>query len=330
MLINAGKDIYFDKDFCDLSIIKSSELFRFKYEEKDWIFKSISIKKPILNIAGVAVTDGYYDLESPYGYAGYYINTNDSGFIFRAMESYFKRCKEEKVVAEYLRFHPFISTQDISETLFDFFEIDRKVVVVDLQQNKESRWANYSTTTRNILRKCIKNDLSFKESDDYELFKSLYKNTMLRNQANESYYFTDDYFSKIFQRLDVKLFKVSYKNKTLAMSIVLFGPELVHYHLSANSLESLNLNANYYLLDKVFDYATELKKKFMLLGGGRTNHLDDSLFKFKKKFSPEFRDFVIAGKVFNQRKYEEYCKIWKKNASNPEQNYFLKYRLKNE
>ena len=122
------------------------------------------------------------------------------------------------------------------------------------------------------------------------------------------------------------MFEVLQDGKVISASFVLFGEELGHYHLSANDYENRKFNANYFILDSIFDIAHQKGIKQFHLGGGRTNAEDDSLLIFKSKFSAEKKNFYIAGKIFNKKKYQEYIKIWESQSST-NVNYFLKYRL---
>ena len=76
----------------------------------------------------------------------------------------------------------------------------------------------------------------------------------------------------------------------------------------------------------MFHKAKELGLKYFLLGGGTTTQEDDSLLKFKTKFSKELKPFYISGKIYNKSIYDKYNKIWEEQ-SKEEIKYFLKYRL---
>ena len=101
----------------------------------------------------------------------------------------------------------------------------------------------------------------------------------------------------------------------------------MQFFLQANNYDYKKHNANYFILDSLFDIAHERGIQHFYLGGGRTNQEDDSLLRFKKKFSEIQKDFYIAGIVHNQEIYDKYCKIWD-NEKKEEVKYFLKYRLK--
>ena len=325
--ISLVEDVYYDQSYCKLNVPDNAELFKFTYNEGNSKFLNISVKRPIVKIKNKQILENYFDLETPYGYGGFYSNNSDIQFLKNAFNQYSEKCYQENIIAEFVRFHPFNFITEKYSSFFDFFSKDRSVVIVDINQTIEERWKNYSSNTRNVLRKCEKNNLHFQKSNNSKLFIEMYYDTMKRNNALDYYYFKVDYFDKLFIRNDAQLFEVIKDDRIIAMGIILFGKEIAHYHLSANTEDSLKLNANYYLLDRTFNYSKEFGKKYFLLGGGRTNNLDDSLFRFKKKFSKDLLDFYISGKIYNQKKYAQYIKTWEDITGNEDVKYFLKYRL---
>ena len=199
--------------------------------------------------------------------------------------------------------------------------------MLDLCLSQEQRWKGYHPKTRNILRKCGRN-LDFHSSDDTAMFEKLYLQTLARNAADEFYFFDRDYFNTLLALEGVRLYEVTCESRVVAMAFMMLGTELGHYHLSANSTEDLNLNANYYLLDSAFEEMRKLGATRFLLGGGRTSDPQDSLLRFKRKFSGECGRFHIAGIVHDMEKYQEYIARWESLNPTSTVRYFLKYRLK--
>jgi UDP-N-acetylbacillosamine alanyltransferase len=323
------EDIYYLKEYASLYLTQGNTLFEFDYQEGPDRFYNLSVKRPIDRIGNAAVDDGYYDLETAYGYGGYYSSTEDQDFLQKAFHAYHQRCKDEKVVAEFIRFHPYNTFPSLNKGYLDFLAHDRQTISIDLTIMKEERWSQYSSTTRNILRKAAPN-LLFYETDNIDGFMQLYQSTMEKNNANSFYYFPREYYEKLLAIDNVKLFAVAYDGHVINMSFVLFGKDLAHYHLSANNINFSKLNGNYFLLDSVCDYIKQNHSNVLQfhLGGGRSNLMDDSLLAFKSKFSHIRNDFYIAGKVFNRTVYQQYTEAF--HALHPElknAKFFLKYRM---
>ena len=324
--INLLNDIYYTKKYADLYVDDNSSLFHFEYREGGSLFINLAIKSPIDKIGLSDCNEGYYDLETPYGYGGFYINTKDTDFIGRAVEKYRKRCLEENIIAEFIRFHPFNPFPHEFGRLFDMCIYDRNVAVVDLQLSHEERWKQYSGNTRNILRKCSKTQ-TFQRTENIEKFINLYYETMKKNEADRFYFFIRQYFHDLLNLDGVYLYEVVYEGKTIAMSFFMYTSEIAHYHLSANDTDYLKLNANYFILDNAFEEAKKWGATYFLLGGGRTNDANDSLLKFKQKYSKITQPFYIAGMIYNSDKYREYVRNWESDNEGKGINYFLKYRL---
>ena len=89
-------DIYFNKDYAKLY----GEAFEFEFLQNGHEFKCIGIKSPIANTE-------FFDLQSPYGYSGFYCDTNDEKFINQALKELKKKALSEQIIAFFLRFHPF-------------------------------------------------------------------------------------------------------------------------------------------------------------------------------------------------------------------------------
>lgn len=324
--MNLLNDIYYSKDYISLYLKENEEIFEFLYKENDFIFYNLAIKRPILRIENKKIDDGYFDLETAYGYGGFYTNTDNPKFITNALRRYEEKCYKEGIIAEFIRFHPF---NDFSQKFASFFDLniyDRDIIYIDLLLSKEDRWKNYSSKTRNILRKC-EGKLSINKSNNIDKFIELYEKTMNKNNATNFYYFSREYYQKLLINKNVELYEVCIGGKVIASSFFMFNDEFAHYHLSANDYENRKYNANYFLLDQVFEVAKQKNKKYFILGGGTTSSCDDTLLKFKKKFSSLNKPFYISGKIYNHEVYDKYINIWEK-MSNKNIRYFLKYRLK--
>ena len=322
---NLLNDIYYSKEYVSLYLKENEEIFEFEYKEDNLIFYNIAIKRPITKIGNEVVSDEYFDLETAYGYGGFYLNTENQEFIKIALKKYEQKCLEEKIIAEFIRFHPWNTFPYKYKEFLDMNIYDRDVVYVDLSLSKEQRWKNYSSNTRNILRKCER-ALVFQKTDDIEMFIELYEKTMDKNNAADFYYFSREYYEQLLDNRNIELYEVRQDNRTISMAFFMFGGEIGHYHLSANDYEMRKYNANYFILDQIFDIAKNKGEKYFLLGGGTTGSKDNSLLKFKQKFSPLIKQFYISGKIYNHEIYNKYIQAWEQQ-SKEEIRYFLKYRL---
>jgi len=319
-------DIYYRNDYSALYTADEGELFSFEYIQGDKKVVFRSIKRPITTVAGLAIDEALCDLETPYGYGGPVTNCFSKAFLSAAFKAYKEECAAQNIVCEFIRFHPFNPLARRAE-FFDFHSLERQVVVVDLTLSAQERWAKYSKTTRNILRKANKKLVRSRNGDFLADFCALYQQTMDKNNASEFYYFETDYFKKLASLEGVELLSVNLDSALVSSGFFMHGHELGHYHLSANNGELSRENGNYALLDFAFDYAKSLGCKWMMLGGGRTSDENDSLFRFKVKFSDQYLPFYIAGLTFLPNERSRLNAIWQAENKDDNQKSFQLYRL---
>ena len=315
-----NKDLMFNKEYANLYLKDGEEVFEFKYKEGNKIFRTLSIKRPIKKVGNEIINEKYFDLESPYGYGGYLLNSKDEKFIKKAFNEYRIYCKEQNIIAEFVRFHPFAV---FIKNELDFYMHDRDIVVKEINNGK-SVLDSYSSKVRNIIRKCDKM-IQIRESENIDKFIEIYYYTMKKNNADDFYYFNKNYFEKLLKLNDVVLYEAVFENNIIAMSFFIFS-HFGYYHLSANTPNSYKLNANYLLLHYAFIEAQRRNIKYFILGGGTTSDPNDSLFEFKKKFSKLLKPFYIGGIIFDKNKYQEYNNLWLQQ-SKKDIKFFLKYRL---
>jgi len=320
--MNLLNDIYYSDEYISLYLKNDEELFSFTYEEDEKKFINKTIKRPIKKIGNLDINDGFYDLETAYGYGGFYTNSNDQEFISRAMNSYSNKCNEEKIIAEFIRFHPFNNFSRSYGNLLDFNLYDRDVVV---KKFSDDIYKSYNAKVRNTIKRATEKVL-VQESTNIVKFMELYNATMLKNRASDFYFFDEDYYKNLLKSKSIKLYEVLYKTEIIAMGFFMFSGSIGHYHLSANTPISYKINANYALLHNIFELAQDMGLEYFMLGGGTTSEADDSLLKFKKKFSKDLKAFYISGNVYNKEIYNNYNEIWN-NQSKKDIKYFLKYRL---
>lgn len=321
------KDIYFTEEYVKLYQDSDNEAVCFIYMEDSNIFLFPFLLRRFAYNEGI-----YYDFETPYGYGGPITKEDDDRFLREALNKFYSFCKEANYVAGFTRFHPFIGNEKFYESIGSVL-YDRKTIAMDLTLSEEEIWYNeIYVKNRNTIKKGEKNGLSFYVDDEYQYldnFKELYHQTMCKLSADEFYYFNDDYFSEIKKIRDSFLGIVFLDNEILSAAIIFHSTILGHYHLSGSNMNYRALSPNNFLLYKT---ALELRKrnvKVFHLGGGTTSDEDDSLLKFKEKFSKKQLQFNIGKTIFNSTIYENLCDNWILNNPDKLEHYkhfLLKYK----
>lgn len=324
--INCLNDIYYQNEYGNLYTSEEAELIRFDYKNGNNFFTNILLKKPIRKIGNYLLEKTIFDAETPYGYGGICTNIINKPELEKVLVDYVKFCKDHNIINEFIRFHPFLSELDKLDDFLTFSSPLGNVVTINTKLNQQERWASYGAKTRNILRRCQK-ELVLKESENINDFHALYEKTMTKNNATDFYFFDKKYFEKLIEIESVKLYEVWYDDHIISSGFFMFSPAHVHYHLSANDYNFSKKNGNYFLLDSIAQIAHEKEISKFLLGGGRTNEEEDSLLKFKRKFSDLEQPFCVGGKIYNPEAHQYCINIWEKENPGKSLNYFQKYRI---
>lgn len=301
-------DIYYQRAYSAL-YEQGCEYFENTYQEGEKYAKFTALKRRITRVSGVEIQEELYDLETPYGYGGPLSNSTDQAFLQRAFKAYRRHCQQQHIVCEFIRFHPFNALAENSN-LYDMRSLERQVVIVDLELSSKMRRQHYSQTTRNIVKKAATNLTVQNKGVPLSEFIALYYDTMQKNAASDFFYFEKPYFEALIKIQGVNLLAIQKEQQYASIGIFMCSNELAHYHLSANNCELAKDNGNYLLLDIAFEHAKAHGCRYMILGGGRTSSPEDSLFKFKSKFSPIHKEFYIGGLDFLPEKRRQLNQLW--------------------
>ena len=184
-----------------------------------------------------------------------------------------------------------------------------------------------------MIRKAEKNGIEVYHSKDFNLFKDfkrIYDATMEKDQADSYYFFDDSFYESIYKDLydNFELFYAVKDDVIVAMSIMLFANNQMHYHLSGSLLEYRNLAPSNLLLYKAALWGCEHGFRTLHLGGG-VGSGEDNLYKFKAAFNrnSDYR-FSIGKEIYDQEKYDELVadRIKKDRSFNKESAFFPLYR----
>ena len=258
--------------------------------------------------------EGVYDSVTPYGYGGVLFEGGSTGSPTIYAEelkafwtAYVEKMKELNIVDNFVRYHPVLANavpmKEVSEV------IDLGKTVAFHLDSPEVIWENIIPKNRNMIRKAEKNGIEIHHAHDMELFKDfirIYNATMDKDNAEEYYYFGEEFYKSIHEDLDgnYEMFYATLDGQIIAMSIMLFANKQMHYHLSGSMLEYRNLAPSNLLLYKAAVWGCEQGYKTFHLGGG-VGSGEDNLYKFKAAFNRKSDyQFSIAKMVFDQEKYD--------------------------
>lgn len=302
------QDIYFTSKYhqiWDIELYGEARMFVYEEDDKTGIYPYRKHAIWQNNLQGK-----YFDIETVYGYGGPLVNTEDKAFIARFEDAFLEHCRSENIIAEFVRFHPIIGNEKVFRKDIQVLH-NRKTVVLDLTQDIEEIWMKQiSTQNRNIIRKCIKNNLMVEQGSRYDEFIEIYSETMKRVGAEEFYSFGKEYYDNMQKQDNYTLLYVREGDRAVAGAIFMGYGDYFHYHLSGSRKDALKLCPNNILLWEAIQYAKQKGYKKFHFGGGLTDSMEDNLFRFKSKFSKEYIDFYIGKRVHNRETYTELIKSW--------------------
>ena len=323
-------DIYFEENYGKLyEKIEKGKSLVFELKSDLGHIRHLFIKREI----PIRINDTtYYDLITPYGYGGPTImncQSNKRKQLVEEFEQAFSEyCREQNIISEFIRFHPILrNAQDFKE-IYDVSYI-RNTVGTTINKNEDPIQSEFSKSTRKTIRRVLEAGLKYRiiqNPNKIHKFKEVYYATMDRNKASEYYYFDDEYFNKCLDMFNenIILIEVTYNDKVIASAFYFVYGQLIHAHLSGTLPEYLHLSPAYIIKYATAIWARENNIHLIHYGGGITNDKEDSLYKFKKKFTKETEfEFFTGKKIWNKEVYIGLCQYQQVNTKS---NYFPAYR----
>ena len=253
--------------------------------------------------------EGYYDSITPYGYGGVLFEGDLSEKNLQAFwKAYVEKMHEEGIVDNFVRYHPVLANSIPMKMISNVIDLG-KTVAFELT-SPDIIWENIISKNRNMIRKAEKNGIEILHGKDLSLFsdfKRIYNATMEKDYAEKYYFFEDAFYESIHRDLydNYEMFYAVLNGEIIAISIMLFANDQMHYHLSGSMIEYRNLAPSNLLLYKAALWGGEQGYKTLHLGGG-VGSGEDGLYKFKAAFNRNSDyQFSIGKEIFDQEKYDE-------------------------
>ena len=272
--------------------------------------------------------EGVFDSVTPYGYGGVLFEGNVSETNCQAFWNvYMEEMAKEHIVDNFVRYHPVLKNAGPMKPISNVIDLG-KTIAMDLT-SPEVIWENIHSKNRNMIRKAEKNGVVIAHGQGMDLFDKfieIYNATMVKDNAEEYYYFKRPFYESIHKDLrdNYELFYAKLEDKVIAMSIMIYANGRLNYHLSGSDIEYRHLAPSNLLLYKAALWGCEKGMKTFHLGGG-VGSGEDNLYKFKAAFNKmSDYQFSIGKQIFDQEKYDELVKIRRESdASFDETSHFF-------
>jgi len=280
------RDVYFLRDYVEASCLIEAGRPVYLHasgEKGDVVFACILRDEPP-------------DVTTPYGYGGP-VPLGSEPPVDRFWQMYEAWCHERGVISSFIRFHPLLGNCKAARV---YPESLGHTVAWRLDPMLDLRSAMDKHHQR-LIRKAEREGLETRiEEHPTSLhdFVVLYEQTMRRNGAAGFYLFPGAYWRALEGPLAPHLLRVDvYRAADLCASVLMFATSpWLHYHLGASSDEGRMLGANHLALLAAALWGQERGYERLHLGGG-VHGREDSLFDFKRRFSPDDLAEAVVGKA---------------------------------
>ena len=255
------------------------------------------------------------DVTSVYGYAGP-LSSGDAEFTGRAWESLVDHWRSAGVVAAFTRFHPILGNAERmgdqlrgpvaeGQGLFPA----GSTVSIDLTIPSSEQVRRYQKVLRQEIRKS--RELGFVTTEDSQWsavssFVRVYSETMARRNSRDEYCVDEVWVNQFRRALGTRarLFVTTWQGSVAAALIAIEHPPFLHAHLTGINSEMAAYSPLKVLLDDIRAWGTEHGLRSFHLGGGLGGR-EDSLFQFKRRFSPVTHVFQTGRWILDPVRYRE-------------------------
>jgi hypothetical protein len=298
----------------------------FSYQKNGMVFLFPYVLRTLEDILGYEGRS-YFDVTSVYGYGGPLASPNVSQeFLNEAWCELLESWRERGVISAFTRFHPLLQNVRFAQSVPDgtsFFGASAAIlcgntVSINLRKSEAEQFQQYQKNLRNELRRAYSSGFEVAEADFDSAaahFVELYTQTMKRRNAPGQYMIDRDWLLQFAHSLGnhCSLLSATVNGEIAAILLVMEYRGFVHAHLTGIDERFISSSPLKPLLDGTRRWAAARGNQTFHLGGG-IGARQDSLFQFKRHFSPDTHPFHIGCWVLNRELYFELSPDGEKEA----------------
>ncbi len=259
-----------------------------------------------------------YDVISPYGYPGLLVNQAGQNieFIKKCLNLTYDCWKQKNICAAFIRLHPIFNDYiDPAIADLDQFTVCHQgdVVICDLTIDTDWIWRQIRKGHRASIKKLRDAGFTVRmvNIEQYlDTFIDIYRETMNRVHAHQSYYYPREYFRELVEILAdrVHLCAVETNGEIVSICMITEFNGIVQYYLSGSVTEYLQQAPTTMMLDYIIKWAKARNNKYFNLGGGLGGN-KDSLYQFKAGFSNFSKPFMTIKSIVNHDFYDHLTQL---------------------
>ncbi len=320
------KDIFYTYEFIEANcIIEGGFPEAILWEGENGKVFYPYIKRPLYNLEYVPDKyREYFDITSPYGAGGVIFEGDTRGFLNDLRDFFI----DEKIICEFIRFHPLIENHKIFEKDYKIIEVS-PIVYIDLRKfkNEKEILKGFRKGHKADIKYAIKKEYLIKKNKEKEWIKKFYDffiKTMKRVGSDKRHFFPLEFFIKLSRIKGVNFYYVLFEGNILCCAIFLKFYPFGTYFLSASNI--LKRGGTHFMLWNFMEEIYKERFEFFCLGGGLSKG-NDSLLHFKLGFSKNMKPYFISRKIYFKEIYDELTKEFMKYKSLKEKpSLFPQYR----
>ncbi|HSP22153.1 MAG TPA: GNAT family N-acetyltransferase [Planococcus sp. (in: firmicutes)] len=295
------RDVYYSSHyFLSALSLDPGEALMFYYSDQDG-----SIAYPFIKRRIEGKPSGYFDITTPFGYGGPVVrgDGNSDALVARFMEAFSGYCRDEHIIAEYIRFHPLLGNAAYFENHLKLLPL-YETYTIDLKKAAESAGNSPISTQQEqgiVIRKLGTVRHMFE-------FLVLYYGEMRRREEADSYYFfTQDYFEALVSNMGpiLHLFGAYRNQKLISASYILAEGDTIYQHLDGALEGEEKSEAAKTLLLKIEEWGADNNMAFYHLGGDFKMEGDNNLPVKNKIANMQPSMFYICEKIHDASIYRK-------------------------
>lgn len=274
--------------------------------------------------AAVDDPEQYSDIVSSWYYGGPLLSPGaDESLAEPFAEAFREHCSESGIVSEFVRFDPNRRNDQVFDTLNPVH--NRQTVPIDLTQSKEEVWEGYEARNQRAIRQAqespLEIDREYNESD-IQQFHTIYTNAMDARDAADHYRFPLRFFEELVGSELCSPIIARYEGDVVGGFLIAHDNIYSHHYLSASNPDYWDDRVNNLMYHEAVMYMHDAHRKVFDFQGGRPG-----VFKFKKGFSPDRREFYIGKRVHQPEIYDALVDAAAAAGIETDTGYFPAYRL---
>lgn len=251
---------------------------------------------------------GSWDATSAYGYGGPVLSSDaPARFADDALGAAIALLREHGCVSWFIRLHPLLNAG--WDSRLGLVVEQGETVSMDLTKSPERQWQETQSRHKLGINRARRAGVTVRLDREFATlprFVELYNETMTRLEASPYYFFDAQYYRTLERALgdDLLLFVAEEAGCVIgsALFTVANGSGIMQYHLSAWDWEYRHRQPTKTVIHAAREWGRTNGLHYLHLGGG-LGSANDSLFEFKRGFSPDTHVYRTQRLVVDPDRY---------------------------